>query len=69
MQHGVYGQKEGLVVGSHIDYAVRVPVPCCPPPLTRPVTPQGRQIVEVQLEPGSVYNAWCACVLLRTPGS
>ncbi|EJF62255.1 hypothetical protein BD309DRAFT_988862 [Dichomitus squalens] len=33
------GRKEGLVIGSHIDYA-------------------GRQIVEVQLEPGEVYHAW-----------
>ncbi|KAI0658538.1 hypothetical protein C8Q70DRAFT_1045543 [Cubamyces menziesii] len=33
------GRREGLVVGSHIDYA-------------------GRQIVEVQLEPGEIYHAW-----------
>ncbi|KAI0758077.1 hypothetical protein C8Q74DRAFT_1319934 [Fomes fomentarius] len=33
------GRKEGLVVGSHLDYA-------------------GRQIVEVQLEPGEIYHAW-----------
>ncbi|KAH9927082.1 uncharacterized protein BXZ73DRAFT_102678 [Epithele typhae] len=33
------GRKEGLVVGSHIDYA-------------------GRQIVEVQMEPGEIYHAW-----------
>ncbi|KAH9948772.1 hypothetical protein B0H21DRAFT_820705 [Amylocystis lapponica] len=39
VQHGQYGRKEGLVIGSHVDYA-------------------GRQIVEVQLEPGEVYNAW-----------
>lgn len=39
VQHGQYGKTEGLVVGSHYDYA-------------------GRQIVEVQLEPGNVYHAW-----------
>ncbi|OCH94545.1 hypothetical protein OBBRIDRAFT_722559 [Obba rivulosa] len=39
VQHGQYGKKEGLVVGTHIDYA-------------------GRQILEVQLEPGEIYNAW-----------
>ncbi|OBZ70343.1 hypothetical protein A0H81_09764 [Grifola frondosa] len=39
IQHGQYGRREGLVIGSHIDYA-------------------GRQIVEVQLEPGEIYNAW-----------
>ncbi|KAK7696128.1 hypothetical protein QCA50_000773 [Cerrena zonata] len=33
------GRREGMVVGSHMDYA-------------------GRQIVEVQLEPGNVYHAW-----------
>ncbi|KIP06163.1 hypothetical protein PHLGIDRAFT_19521 [Phlebiopsis gigantea 11061_1 CR5-6] len=39
VNHGIYGRKEGLVVGSHVDYA-------------------GRQVVEVQLEPGEVYHAW-----------
>ncbi|TFY83112.1 hypothetical protein EWM64_g899 [Hericium alpestre] len=39
VNHGAYGRKEGLVIGSHIDYA-------------------GRQIVEVQFEPGNVYQAW-----------
>jgi len=39
IQHGPNGRKEGLVIGTHIDYA-------------------GRQIVEVQLEPGEIYNAW-----------
>ncbi|KAI0638568.1 hypothetical protein C8Q77DRAFT_440706 [Trametes polyzona] len=33
------GRREGLVVGSHIDYA-------------------GRQVVEVQLDGGEIYNAW-----------
>ncbi|KAM5534437.1 hypothetical protein V8D89_011904, partial [Ganoderma adspersum] len=33
------GRREGLVVGSHVDYA-------------------GRQVVEVQLEPGEIYHAW-----------
>ncbi|KAH8982430.1 hypothetical protein EDB86DRAFT_3074207 [Lactarius hatsudake] len=39
VNHGAYGRREGLVIGSHIDYA-------------------GRQIVEVQFEPGDVYHAW-----------
>ncbi|KAI0775874.1 hypothetical protein BD413DRAFT_610595 [Trametes elegans] len=39
VQHAISGRREGLVVGSHIDYA-------------------GRQIVEVQLDPGEVYHAW-----------
>jgi len=39
VNHGVNGRREGLVIGSHWDYA-------------------GRQIVEVQLEPGEIYNAW-----------
>ncbi|KAI5893198.1 uncharacterized protein SCHCODRAFT_02621121 [Schizophyllum commune H4-8] len=39
VNHGFSGRKEGLVIGSHIDYL-------------------GRQIVEVQLEPGEVYHAW-----------
>jgi len=39
VRHGVYGRKEGLVIGSHIDYA-------------------GRQIIEVQIEPGEIFNAW-----------
>ncbi|KAI0337904.1 hypothetical protein BDW22DRAFT_1432917 [Trametopsis cervina] len=43
VQHGYHGKQEGLVVGSHIDYA-------------------GRQIVEVQLEPGYVTNAWLPTV-------
>ncbi|RPD66802.1 hypothetical protein L226DRAFT_565587 [Lentinus tigrinus ALCF2SS1-7] len=38
VQHAT-GKREGLVVGSHVDYA-------------------GRQIVEVQLEPGEIYHAW-----------
>ncbi|KAI0089220.1 hypothetical protein BDY19DRAFT_944748 [Irpex rosettiformis] len=43
VNHGHYGRKEGLVVGSHYDYA-------------------GRQVVEVQLEPGEIYNAWLPTV-------
>ncbi|KAF9498637.1 hypothetical protein BDN71DRAFT_1587310 [Pleurotus eryngii] len=39
VNHGTYGRTEGLVIGSHVDYA-------------------GRQIIEVQLQPGEVYNAW-----------
>ncbi|KAI0650373.1 hypothetical protein C8Q79DRAFT_943353 [Trametes meyenii] len=39
VQHSISGRREGLVVGSHVDYA-------------------GRQIVEVQLEPGEIYHAW-----------
>ncbi|KZP21562.1 hypothetical protein FIBSPDRAFT_740416, partial [Athelia psychrophila] len=39
VRHGIYGRKEGLVVGSHVDYA-------------------GRQIIEVQIDQGEVYNAW-----------
>ncbi|KAI0371623.1 hypothetical protein BV20DRAFT_965358 [Pilatotrama ljubarskyi] len=39
VQHSTHGRREGLVIGSHIDYA-------------------GRQIVEVQLDPGEVYHAW-----------
>ncbi|KAF8506063.1 hypothetical protein F5888DRAFT_499238 [Russula emetica] len=38
VNHGL-GRREGLVIGSHIDYA-------------------GRQIVEVQFEPGDIYHAW-----------
>ncbi|OJT09508.1 hypothetical protein TRAPUB_14007 [Trametes pubescens] len=33
------GRREGLVVGSHLDYA-------------------GRQVVEVRLDGGEIYNAW-----------
>ena len=69
MNHGQWGRKEGLVVGSHYDYAVR------PPPFPSPsVIPdllayygartQGRQIVEVQLEPGEIYHAWCDSLVL-----
>jgi hypothetical protein len=29
LQHGQYGRTEGLVVGSHVDYAVR-PIPSFP---------------------------------------
>ncbi|KAF9813576.1 hypothetical protein IEO21_05508 [Rhodonia placenta] len=39
VQNGVSGRREGLVIGSHVDYA-------------------GRQILEVQMEPGEIYNAW-----------
>ncbi|KAJ8518885.1 hypothetical protein ONZ45_g4113 [Pleurotus djamor] len=39
VNHGSYGRTEGLVIGTHVDYA-------------------GRQIVEVQLQPGEIYNAW-----------
>jgi len=39
VNHGNYGRREGLVIGSHVDYA-------------------GRQIVEVQFEPGEVYSTW-----------
>jgi len=39
VNHGTLGRKEGLVVGSHIDYA-------------------GRQVVEIQFEPGDLYSAW-----------
>ncbi|KXN81729.1 hypothetical protein AN958_03778 [Leucoagaricus sp. SymC.cos] len=39
VRHGVKGRQEGLVLGSHIDYA-------------------GRQVIEVQLDGGEVYNAW-----------
>ncbi|KAJ3478470.1 hypothetical protein NLI96_g9735 [Meripilus lineatus] len=39
VNHGTYGRREGLVVGSHTDYA-------------------GRQILEVQMEPGDIYHAW-----------
>ncbi|KAF7352125.1 F-box domain-containing protein [Mycena venus] len=39
VSHGAYGRREGLVVGSHIDYA-------------------GRQILEVQMDAGDIYNAW-----------
>ncbi|PCH40793.1 hypothetical protein WOLCODRAFT_136997 [Wolfiporia cocos MD-104 SS10] len=39
IQNGVNARREGMVVGTHIDYA-------------------GRQIVEVQLEPGEIYQAW-----------
>jgi len=39
VNHGAYGRREGLVIGSHIDYA-------------------GRQVVEVQFEPGEVYHTW-----------
>ncbi|KAK0447745.1 hypothetical protein EV421DRAFT_1787881 [Armillaria borealis] len=39
VQHAYSGRREGLVIGSHLDYA-------------------GRQIVEVQLDGGEVYQAW-----------
>ncbi|KAJ6464351.1 hypothetical protein C8R45DRAFT_1107260 [Mycena sanguinolenta] len=39
VSHGTYGRREGLVVGTHIDYA-------------------GRQILEVQMDAGEMYNAW-----------
>jgi hypothetical protein len=26
IRHGIYGRKEGLVIGSHIDYAVRAQI-------------------------------------------
>jgi len=39
VRHGIQGRQEGLVIGSHIDYA-------------------GRQIIEVQLEPGEIFHAW-----------
>jgi hypothetical protein len=67
VNHGNYGRREGLVIGSHIDYAVR------PLPVVRvsflihlpafsfffsPLRIQGRQIVEVQFEPGDIYHAW-----------
>jgi len=39
VNHGPYGRKEGLVIGSSVDYA-------------------GRQVVEVQFEPGELYKAW-----------
>ncbi|KAK6969109.1 F-box domain-containing protein [Favolaschia claudopus] len=39
VSHGVYGRREGLVVGAHIDYA-------------------GRQILQVQMDAGDIYNAW-----------
>ncbi|KAI5116047.1 hypothetical protein M0805_009361, partial [Coniferiporia weirii] len=39
VNHGMYGRKEGLVIGSSVDYA-------------------GRQVVEVQFEPGEVYKTW-----------
>jgi hypothetical protein len=26
IKHGIYGRKEGLVIGSHIDYAVRAQI-------------------------------------------
>ncbi|KAI9508143.1 hypothetical protein F5148DRAFT_1284400 [Russula earlei] len=39
VNNGVYGRREGLVIGSYYDYL-------------------GRQIVEVQFEPGDVYRAW-----------
>ncbi|KAJ7347425.1 hypothetical protein DFH08DRAFT_960755 [Mycena albidolilacea] len=39
VSHNGYNRREGLVIGSHIDY-------------------QGRQILEVQMDAGEVYNAW-----------
>lgn len=30
VRHGIKGRQEGLVVGSHIDYAVRVLYTLCP---------------------------------------
>ncbi|PAV21409.1 hypothetical protein PNOK_0403600 [Pyrrhoderma noxium] len=37
VNHGMYGRREGLVVGSTVDYA-------------------GRQVVEVQFEPGEIFK-------------
>jgi len=39
VNHGLYGRKEGLVIGTTVDYA-------------------GRQVVEIQFEPGEMYRAW-----------
>jgi len=39
VNHGVYGPKEGLVVGSSMDS-------------------YGRQVVEIQFEPGEIYKTW-----------
>ncbi|KAI0045116.1 hypothetical protein FA95DRAFT_1607983 [Auriscalpium vulgare] len=39
VNNGQYHRREGLVIGSHYDFA-------------------GRQVVEVQFEPGDVYHAW-----------
>ncbi|KLO07922.1 hypothetical protein SCHPADRAFT_909054 [Schizopora paradoxa] len=39
VNHGVYGRKEGLVVGSSVDS-------------------YGRQVVEIQFEPGEIYKTW-----------
>ncbi|KAK7029406.1 hypothetical protein VNI00_014660 [Paramarasmius palmivorus] len=39
VNNGFSGRREGLVVGSHIDYL-------------------GRQIIEVQMDGGEVYNHW-----------
>jgi hypothetical protein len=65
VNHGGYGRREGLVVGSHFDYAVR---PSSHPHQSK-ITPspliyasrvllQGRQVVEIQFEPGDIYHAW-----------
>ena len=61
VNHGAYGRREGLVIGSHIDYAV-----CRLLPILigffflmyAPLVIQGRQVVEVQFEPGEIYHAW-----------
>lgn len=65
IKHGIYGRKEGLVIGSHIDYAVRAQI--IPFLLLLILIGriffcrlQGRQIVEVQIEPGEIFNAWYA---------
>lgn len=62
IRHGIYGRKEGLVIGSHIDYAVRAQIIIM---VVNHLTGtfsvdciQGRQIVEVQIEPGEIFNAW-----------
>ena len=62
----MYGRKEGLVVGSSVDYAVSTGVLSLPllfPSFSSIDThkshlSQGRQVVEIQFEPGEVYKTW-----------
>jgi hypothetical protein len=54
------GRREGLVVGSHIDHLVRDALLLCAfffSRLTCGLCPQGRQIIEVQLDT-QVVNYW-----------
>lgn len=57
VRHGTKGRQEGLVVGSHVDYQVKFTCLCVRRESWLYHYPQGRQIIEVQLDT-EVYHAW-----------